>query len=242
MTDKEYDEQQYLLHIELRKWSNNVRETGSSHIVIFEGRDAAGKSSAVKRITEHLSPRSSRIVALDKPTEQERSQWYWSRYIAQFPRAGEICFFDRSWYNRAGVECVMGFATPNQINDFYRECPQLEKMWIKSGINITKFYFSISRDEQARRFNLRTTDPLKTGKLSEMDRVSQTKWDAYTSAKKRMLALTNLRDSPWVIVDSNDKRSARLNCQRYLLHKNDYEGRDLQVIGTIDPNVLKVKE
>jgi len=242
MTDSDYQEQLYVLQVELRKWQTYVNATGSKNIIIFEGRDGAGKSSCVKTITEHLNPRTAHIVALDKPTDQEQREWYWSRYIARFPRSGEICFFDRSYYNRGGVESVMGFATANQVDDFYRECPQLEKMWVKSGIAITKFYFSVAQAEQARRFQARELDPLKLGKLSAIDRVSQTKWDEYTRAKNRMFALTNLKLAPWIIVNSNDKRLGRLNAIRYILHKNDYPNRNLLDIGAIDSNILKVRE
>ena len=236
----DYDEEKYLLQIELRKWQQHVNEQGSKNIFIFEGRDGAGKSSCIKTITDHLNPRSARIVALPRPTEEQRAEWYWRRYINQFPRNGEICFFDRSWYNRAGVERIFGWATSQQVMDFYRECPQLEKLWVRSGIHITKFYFSVSREEQARRFLERQTDPLKLGKMSEVDVLSQDKWDEYTRAKNQMFALTNLKTCPWIVVKSDDKKSARLNVMRYILTKNDYAGRDFNNIGTIDESVIKI--
>jgi len=241
LNEGDYQEQLYVLQVELRKWQTYVNASGSKNIIIAEGRDGAGKSSCIKTFTEHLNPRSAHIVALDRPTDQELKEWYWTRYIRRFPRSGEICFFDRSYYNRCGVESVMGFATPDQVDDFYRECPALEKMWTRSGFNITKFYFSVARAEQARRFQQRELDPLKLGKLSPIDRVSQSRWDEYTRAKNRMFALTNLKSCPWIVVDSNDKKMGRLNAIRYILHKNDYPGRDLAAIGPLDPNIIKVK-
>jgi polyphosphate kinase len=240
MMSIDYEEQKYLLQVELRKWQQHVNEQGTKNIIIFEGRDGAGKSSCIKTITEHLNPRTSRIVALPKPTEEERSEWYWTRYIKQFPRDGEICFFDRSYYNRCGVERVFGWATERQVSDFYRECPQLEKMWVKSGINITKFYFSVSREEQARRFLARQTDPLKLGKMSEVDQLSQNKWDEYTKCKNQMMALTNLKVSPWITVKSDDKPQAKLNVMRYILTKNDYPNRDWTNIGHVDQGIIKI--
>jgi len=242
MKSDDLDQQLYQLHVELRKWQNYAREIGSSTIIIFEGRDAAGKSSAAKRITDHLNPRAYRLIALERPTTEQQRQWYWQRYIEQFPRAGEVCFFDRSWYNRALVEPVMGFCTPEQTNTFFRECPQLEKMWTRAGIQIIKFWFSITKEEQQKRFDIRATDPLKLGKLSPVDLSSQSKWSEYTKAKNRMFALTNLTAAPWVIVDSNDKPRARREVMRYILHKNDYPMRDLTAIGNIDTTIIKVKK
>jgi len=235
----DYEESKYLLQIELRKWQQHVNEQGSKNIFIFEGRDGAGKSSCIKTITEHLNPRSARVVALPKPTEEERREWYWRRYINQFPRDGEICFFDRSWYNRCGVERIFGWATPIQVQDFYRECPQLEKLWVKSGIHITKFYFSVSREEQARRFLARQTDPLKLGKMSIVDEMSQTRWEEYTRTKNQMMALTNLKSCPWITVKSDDKHDSRLNVMRYILTMNDYPGRDFNNIGMINADIIK---
>ena len=236
---KEYEERKYLLQVELLKWQNFVKEAKTQHIVLFEGRDAAGKGGTIKRLMEHMNPRTAKVIALDKPTEQERAEWYWTRYIRNFPKGGEITLWDRSWYNRAGVEPVMGFCTAQQVKDFYRECPKLEKIWIAAGIHIIKFWFSVSKDEQRRRFDERETHPLKHGKLSPVDLMSQTLWNEYTAAKNTMLKKTNLQVCPWIEVKSDCKRSARIASMQYVLLKNDYEGRDLANIGTIDSNILK---
>ena len=223
------------LQIELLKWQHFVREQKTQHIIVFEGVDAAGKSGCIKRFMEHMNPRYARVVALDKPTEQEKAQWYWQRYIQEFPKAGEICFFDRSWYNRAGVEPVMGFCTSHQHSHFLRECRELEPLFKRAGIRLLKFFFTISKEEQAKRFLSRQTSPLKMGKMSAVDLVSQSKWDEYAKAYDTMLKSTH----DWIIVDSNDKAKARVATMQYVLLNNDYLGKDLDVIGTIDPNVLK---
>jgi polyphosphate kinase 2 len=223
------------LQVELLKWQHFVREQKTQHIILFEGVDAAGKSGAIKRFMEHLNPRYARVVALDKPTDQEARQWYWQRYIQQFPKAGEICFFDRSWYNRAGVEPVMGFCTPEQTTRFLRECIELEPVFIRAGIRLIKFFFSISKDEQAKRFQSRQTSPLKVGKMSAVDLVSQSKWDEYISAYKRMIDETH----DWVLIDSNDKTKARIAAMQYVLTHEDYLGKDLDAIGEIDTTILK---
>jgi polyphosphate kinase 2 len=232
---KEYEAKKYLLQIELLKWQNHVKEANTQHIVLFEGRDAAGKGGAIKRFMEHLNPRTARVVALNKPTDAETKEWYWQRYIAQFPHAGEITFWDRSWYNRAGVEFVMGFCDREQCDQFYSECAQLEKIWTKAGIQIIKFWYSVNKKEQARRFKERETHPLKQGKLSEIDLISQDKWEEYTKAKDRMFAETE----NWIQVKSNCKRSARIASMQYVLLNNDYEGRDLSNIGEINTDILK---
>jgi polyphosphate kinase len=232
---KEYEAKKYLLQIELLKWQNHVKETNTQHIIIFEGRDAAGKGGAIKRFMEHLNPRTARVVALNKPTEQESKEWYWQRYIAQFPHAGEITFWDRSWYNRAGVESVLGFASMEQVDQFYKEAKVLEQVWTEAGIQIIKFWYSVNQKEQARRFKEREIHPLKQGKLSEIDLISQDKWDEYTQAKNRMFKETE----NWVQVKSNCKRSARIASMQYVLEINDYEGKDLTNIGSIDTNILK---
>ena len=237
---KEYEAKKYLLQIELLKWQNYVKAINEQHIIIFEGRDAAGKGGAIKRFMEHLNPRSARVVALNKPTELESKEWYFQRYIAQFPHAGEITFWDRSWYNRAGVEPVMGFCAPQQTNQFYHECPQLEKIWVEGGIKIIKFWYSVNKKEQARRFQERESHPLKIGKLSHIDLMGQDKWEEYTKAKNEMFKRTNIQQCPWIQVKSNCKRSARLASMQYVLLNNDYEGRNLDNIGSIDPNILKV--
>lgn len=239
MSLKDYEDHKYLLQIELLKWQNFVREKETQHIVIFEGRDAAGKGGTIKRFMEHLNPRYARVVALDKPTELERKEWYWSRYIREFPRAGEITFWDRSWYNRAGVEPVMGFCTPEQTNHFYRECSKLEKIWTQANIQIIKFWFSVSKTEQTRRFKERELHPLKLGKLSPIDIASQTLWEEYTKAKNRMFKQSNAKECPWVQVKSDCKRSARIASMQYVLLKNDYPERNLVNIGTINPEILK---
>jgi polyphosphate kinase 2 len=232
---KDYEARKYLLQIELLKWQNHVKETNTQHIIIFEGRDAAGKGGAIKRFMEHLNPRSARVVALNKPTEMESREWYWQRYIAQFPHAGEITFWDRSWYNRAGVESVLGFCTADDADQFYRDCNRLETSWKEGGIRIIKFWFSVNKKEQSRRFKERETHPLKQGKLSEIDLISQDKWEDYTKAKDRMFKETE----NWVQVKSNCKRSARLAAMQYVLLHNEYEGKDINNIGSIDPNILK---
>lgn len=240
MSARDYEARKYLLQVELLKWQNFVKEAQTQHIILFEGRDAAGKGGTIKRFTEHMNPRTAKVVALDKPTDQERGEWYWTRHIRNFPEGGEITFWDRSWYNRAGVEPVMGFCTPQQVKDFYRECPKLEKIWIEAGIQIIKFWFSVSKEEQQRRFDERATHPLKIGKLSDIDRMGQTLWDEYSAAKKLMFQRTNRPFCPWVQVRSDCKRSARIAAMQYVLLKNDYEGRDLANIGTIDASILKV--
>ena len=226
------------LQIELLKWQHFVKEQKTQHIILFEGRDAAGKSGAIKRFMEHMNPRWARVVALDKPTEQEAAEWYWQRYIRQFPRAGEITFFDRSWYNRAGVEPIMGFCTAEQTKIFIKECVQLERIFVDAGINITKFWFDINYETQTERFYKRETSPLKTGKMSAVDLASRAKWDEYTDAK--YLMIRKCRSVPWVHVDSNDKQKARIAAMQYILLNNDYLGKDLEAIGQIDPNILKV--
>lgn len=238
MPTKEYEDRKYLLQIELLKWQNHVKETKSQHIIIFEGRDAAGKGGTIKRFMEHMNPRGARVVALDKPTELEKLEWYWQRYINQFPRAGEITLWDRSWYNRAGVEPVMGFCTTEQTNQFYKECPKLEKIWVEANIQIIKFWFSVTKEEQARRFDAREKHPLKVGKLSPVDRASQTLWNEYTEAKKRMFQETSIAMCPWIEVKSDCKRSARIASMQYVLLKNDYPEKNLENIGSIDNNIL----
>jgi polyphosphate kinase 2 len=227
------------LQIELLKWQHFVREQKQQHIILFEGRDAAGKSGAIKRFMEHLNPRYARVVALDKPTEQEQAEWYWQRYIRQFPKAGEITFFDRSWYNRAIVEPVMGFCTKAQTDHFYTECSALESVFVRAGINITKFWFDVSYEEQDKRFKSRQTHPLKVGKMSAVDLESQSKWDEYTKAYEKMVAWTSTPECPWIKVDSNNKTKARIATMQYILLKNDYLGKDLKAIGEIEDGILE---
>ncbi len=219
----EYERELTKLQIELLKLQNHVKEKGLKVLMIFEGRDAAGKGGTIKRITEHLNPRGARVVALEKPSDIERTQWYFQRYTQYLPSAGEIVFFDRSWYNRAGVEPVMGFCTTEEHHEFLREVPEFEKMLVKSGIVLFKFYFSVSKKEQAKRFKKREIDPLKQYKLSPVDKESQNLWDKYTIAKFSMLMASNTDIAPWTVIKSDDKKRARLNCIRYLLSNIEYK-------------------
>jgi len=205
--------------IELQTW---VAHTGAKVVVLFEGRDSAGKGGVIKRITQRLNPRVCRVVALPAPTERERTQWYFQRYVAHLPAAGEIVLFDRSWYNRAGVERVMGFASPRQVEEFFRDVPEFEHMLVRSGIILIKYWFSITDEEQQMRFLIRIHDPMKQWKLSPMDLQSRVRWEDYTEAKEEMLERTHRPESPWYIVEGNDKRRARLNCMHHLLSKIPY--------------------
>jgi len=218
----EYEEELKRLQIELLKMQNYIKETGKKVLMIFEGRDAAGKGGTIKRITEHLNPRGARVVALDKPSDIEKTQWYFQRYVQHLPAAGEIVLFDRSWYNRAGVEPVMGFCTQEEHKEFLHEVPEFEKMLINSDINIFKFYFSVSKDEQKRRFEKRRTDPLKQYKLSPVDEKSQGLWDKYTIAKYSMLLASHTEYAPWTVIRSDDKKKARLNSIKHILNHFDY--------------------
>ena len=219
----EYEQELTKLQIELLKLQNHVKENGLKILMIFEGRDAAGEGGTIKRITEHLNPRGARVVALEKPSDIERTQWYFQRYTQYLPSAGEIVLFDRSWYNRAGVEPVMGFCTTEEHHEFLREVPEFEKMLVKSGIILFKFYFSVSKKEQAKRFKKREIDPLKQYKLSPVDKESQNLWDKYTIAKFSMLMASNTDNAPWTIIKSDDKKRARLNCIRHILSNLEYE-------------------
>ncbi len=218
----EYEAELRDLQIELLKMQNHVKATGQKVLMIFEGRDAAGKGGTIKRITEHLNPRGARVVALDKPSDVEKTQWYFQRYVAHLPSAGEIVFFDRSWYNRAGVEPVMGFCTPEEHKEFLHEVPEFEKMLVNSGIKIFKFYFSVSKKEQQRRFKKRETDPLKQYKLSPVDKLSQKLWDKYTIAKYSMLLASHTQHAPWTIIRSDNKKKARLETIKHILRHFDY--------------------
>jgi polyphosphate kinase 2 len=218
------------LQTELLKVQAWVKQSGERIIMIFEGRDAAGKGGTIKRFTEHLNPRGAKVVALEKPSDREKSQWYFQRYITHLPSAGEILFFDRSWYNRAGVERVMNFCTPNEYLEFMRECPEIERMLVRSGIRLYKYWFSVTQEEQRRRFASREHDPLKQWKLSPIDKASLDKWDAYTEAKEAMFFYTDTADAPWTIVKSDDKKRARLNCMQHFLSTLDYPGKDRSVV------------
>lgn len=235
---KDYEAQKAKLQIELLKVQNWVRDSGQKIVVLFEGRDAAGKGGTIKRFMEHLNPRAARTVALEKPSQQELGQWYFQRYIQHLPTAGEMVFFDRSWYNRAGVERVMGFCSPQEHLEFMRQTPQFERMLVNSGIHLFKYWFSVSREEQLRRFVSRRDDPLKHWKLSPIDIKSLDMWDDYTEAKNLMFFHTDTADCPWVVIKSDDKKRARLNCMRHFLHALPYPDKDLRV--AVAPDSLLV--
>lgn len=238
MKTSDYEAEVELLHIELVKMQAWVKETGERVVLIFEGRDAAGKGGSIKTFTENLNPRGARIVALVKPSDTERGQWYFQRYVQRLPSNGEIVFFDRSWYNRAGVEHVMGFCTPHDYLEFMRQAPEFERMLVRSGIRLFKFWFSVSREEQLRRFLSRAKDPLKQWKLSPMDVESLGRWDEYTKAKESMLFYTDTADAPWTIVRSDDKKRARLNAMKFLLSSIPYDGKDEKLVNNVDPKVV----
>jgi polyphosphate kinase 2 len=238
MTRDYYDREKRLLQIELVKLQNWVKETGQRIVIIFEGRDAAGKGGTIKRFTEHLNPRGARIVALEKPSEREQTQWYFQRYVPFLPAAGEIVLFDRSWYNRAGVERVMGFCTEDEYLEFMREAPEFERMLVHSGLALTKFWFSVSQSEQRTRFVIRQVDPVLQWKLSPMDIKSLDKWNEYTDAKEAMFFYTDTADAPWTVVKSNDKKRARLEAMRHILEQFDYDGRDSEVVGKPDRKII----
>ena len=233
-----YEKQKFRLQVELLKLQAWVKDTGQRVVILFEGRDAAGKGGTIKRYTEHLNPRGARVVALEKPNDQERGQWYFQRYIEHLPTTGEIVFFDRSWYNRAGVERVMGFCTPAEYLEFLREAPEFERMLVRSGIRLYKFWFSVSREEQLRRFKSRRNDPLKHWKLSPIDLQSLDKWPEYTDAKTAMFFHTDTADAPWVVVKSDDKKRARLDCMRHFLSSLPYPGKDARVARHADPLIV----
>lgn len=235
LSRKNYEAQKYNLQVELLKLQAWVKQTGSRVVILFEGRDAAGKGGTIKRMMEHLNPRGARVVALEKPTEEEKGQWYFQRYIKHLPTFGEIVLFDRSWYNRAGVENVMGFCSKEEYAEFMRQVPDFERNLVRSGIILVKFWFSVSKDEQKMRFKDRETHPLKQWKLSPIDRASLDKWADYTAAKEKMFFYTDTSDVPWIVVKSNCKKRARLNAMRYVLHKVPYDKKDLKLVGRIDP-------
>ncbi len=212
-----YESELMRLQVELLKFQNYVKEEGLRVLMIFEGRDAAGKGGTIKRVTEHLNPRGARVVALEKPSEKESTQWYFQRYVQHLPSAGEIVLFDRSWYNRGGVEPVMGFCTQSEHKEFLHEVPEFEKMITGSGVILMKYYFSVSKDEQARRFDKRRTDPLKQYKISPVDQKAQEMWDGYTIAKYSMLLASNTEHGPWTVVRSDNKKKARINCIKHIL-------------------------
>ena len=238
LSRKSYEGQKYKLQTELLKLQAWVKETGQRVIILFEGRDAAGKGGTIKRFMEHLNPRGARVVALEKPNEVERGQWYFQRYIEHLPTRGEIVLFDRSWYNRAGVERVMGFCTNSEYDEFMRQTPEFERHLVRGGIHLFKFWFSVSRDEQRRRFKERRAHPLKQWKLSPIDMASLDKWDDYTRAKENMFLHCDTSDAPWTVIKSDCKKRARLNAMRYLLHRLPYAAKDLAKLGAVDPLIV----
>ena len=238
MSRRNYEKQKYLLQVELLKLQAWAKETGERVVIVFEGRDAAGKGGSIKRFMEHLNPRGARVVALEKPTDEERGQWYFQRYVRNLPTHGEIVLFDRSWYNRAGVERVMGFCSEEEYREFMLQAPQFESMLTRSGVHLIKFWFSVSREEQRRRFKERELHPLKQWKLSPIDKASLDKWDDYTRAKEAMFFETDTIDAPWTVIKSDCKKRARLNAMRYVLNKVPYANKDMDNIGMPDPLIV----
>ena len=234
LSRRAYEKQKYRLQVELLKLQAWVKETGQRVVILFEGRDAAGKGGTIKRLMEHLNPRGARVVALEKPSEVERGQWYFQRYIEHLPTRGEIVLFDRSWYNRGGVERVMGFCNQAEYDEFMRQTPEFERHLVRSGVHLVKFWFSVSRAEQRRRFKERKAHPLKQWKLSPIDLASLDKWDDYTLAKEAMFLHTDTSDAPWTVIKSDCKKRARLNALRYLLHRMPYSNKDAPSIGSVD--------
>ena len=235
MLRRDYEHDKFLLQTELLKLQTWIKDTGARVVILFEGRDAAGKGGTIKRFMEHMNPRGARVVALEKPNAVERGQWYFQRYAAHLPTTGEMVLFDRSWYNRAGVEQVMGFCTQDEYAAFLREAPEFEANLVRSGIHLIKFWFSVSREEQLRRFTERKVHPLKQWKLSPIDLASMEKWDDYTHAKESMFKATDTEECPWTVIKSDDKKRARLNAMRYVLSQFDYAGKDHEVVGQVDP-------
>lgn len=238
MRRRAYEARKAELQAELLKVQHWAQETGQKFAMIFEGRDAAGKGGTIKRFTEHLNPRAARVVALNKPSEREQGQWYFQRYVRHLPTTGEMVFFDRSWYNRAGVERVMGFCSDEDYQEFMRQAPEFERMLVSSGIRLYKYWFSVSQDEQKRRFEARAEDPLKQWKLSPIDKASLDKWDRYTEAKEAMFFYTDTGYAPWTIVKSNDKKRARINAMLHFLYSLDYPGKDKDVVTAPDPLIV----
>ncbi|MDG4826266.1 polyphosphate kinase 2 [Asanoa sp. WMMD1127] len=234
----DYEREKRLLQIELLKLQNWIKANDQRLVILFEGRDAAGKGGTIKRFMEHLNPRGARVVALEKPSEREQTQWYFQRYVAHLPAAREMVLFDRSWYNRAGVERVMGYCTRAEYLEFMRETPELERMLVRSGINLVKFWFSVTRHEQRTRFLIRQVDPVRQWKLSPTDLASLDKWDDYTEAKEAMFFYTHTADAPWTMIKSNDKKRARLAAMRYVLKKFDYDNKDEEIVNTPDPLIV----
>lgn len=232
---REYEKTKEELQVELLKVQRWLKENEEKVVLLFEGRDAAGKGGTIKRFMEHMNPRSANVVALEKPTTQERGQWFFQRYVKHLPTAGEMVLFDRSWYNRAGVERVMGFCTPMEYLEFMRQTPEFERMLVRSGLRLFKYWFSITQGEQLDRFESRKTDPLKQWKLSPIDVASLDRFDDYTEAKEAMFFYTDTADSPWIVIKSDDKKRARLNCMRHFLSSLPYPDKDEKVVGQPDP-------
>ena len=239
MARDEYDEVKYLLQVELLKFQTWAADSGTKHVLLFEGRDAAGKGGTIKRFMEHLNPRYARTVALGKPSDREQSQWYFQRFVQYLPTAGEMVLFDRSWYNRAGVERVMGFASAPEYQQFMAQAPLFERMLVDSGISLTKFWFSVTQAEQRTRFIIRQVDPVRQWKLSPIDLESLDKWKDYTEAKEAMVRRTDTEWAPWTTIKSNDKKRARINAMRYFLSRFEYDGKDPGLVGTPDPLIVK---
>lgn len=235
---REYEQEKRILQIELLKMQRWVRESGQRLVVLCEGRDAAGKGGTIQRFTERLNPRGARVVALEKPTEREAGQWYFQRYVGHLPTAGEIVFFDRSWYNRAGVERVMGFCTPEEHAHFLKQTPQFEQMLVDDGVLLVKFWFSVSRNEQRTRFAIRQVDPVRQWKLSPTDLASLDLWDDYTAAKVDMFRATDTEHAPWTVVKNNDKKRGRLEAMRSLLGRFGYDSKDEKAVGAPDPLIV----
>lgn len=238
ISKSDYEAQKAELQVELLKAQDWIKATGQKVVLLFEGRDAAGKGGAIKRFMEHLNPRGARVVALDKPTDREKSQWYFQRYINHLPAGGEMVLFDRSWYNRAGVERVMNFCNPNEYLEFMRAAPELERMLVRSNIILFKYWFSVTQGEQKSRFDSRELEPLKRWKLSPIDRQSLDKWEDYTEAKEAMFFYTDTADAPWTVIKSNDKKRARLNCMRHFLNTLPYTGKDETIVGRPDQLIV----
>jgi polyphosphate kinase 2 len=238
MSRHQYEHSKRLLQIELLKLQSWIKQSGRRLVIAFEGRDAAGKGGTIKRFTEHLNPRGARVVALEKPTERERTQWYFQRYIHHFPAAGEIVLFDRSWYNRAGVERVMGFCGPTEYLEFMRQAPEFERMLVRDGVHLVKFWFSVSQAEQRTRFLIRQVDPVRQWKLSPMDLASLERWQQYTDAKEAMFFYTDTADAPWTVIKSNDKKRARIAAMRHVLSLFDYANKDPEIATPPDPLIL----
>ncbi len=238
MGKKEYETEKAKLQAELLKVQKWVHDTGQKFVLLFEGRDAAGKGGTIKRFMEHLNPREARVVALNKPTDTERGQWFYQRYIANLPTSGEMVFYDRSWYNRAGVERVMGFCSPSEYLEFMRQTPDMERMMVRSGVRLYKYWFSVTQAEQKSRFDSRKDDPLKRWKLSPVDLASLSKWDEYTQAKEAMFFYTDTADAPWTIIKSNDKKRARINTMKHFLSTIEYPDKDYDIVGQPDPLIV----